>query len=466
MHLLYTSTVMQRAFIRFLRKNAGYLLLILFLVVISFGTQSLFAAQPEIVHSHDIELFVLGMVIFIGFFINRIAPQTKIPSFVWALFAGMALEPVLSNYLHDSSGLKVVMEIFAAFILFAGGLEIPFKNFQKWFFPIASLAFMGVFLSALLFALMCYAIASMLGIESEYLLYTVVILGAILSSTDPTAIIPTLATMKFRKPFLKEVAISESALTDITGSILTRFLLLAIIVAPKSQEPSIWGSFMPLLQKSSYEALALQVVSGVLIGYLGFAIVRRFYAPQKGGQAASTDDPALMFAVPLFTFTLGNILGGAGFLASFAAGLFADLGGSLKKAHFFYETFLGDLVKPFIFIVLGALVPIQVLLLYAPLGLLSAVVFILVIRPFVVFVSLAPWAIEGKFTIRDLLFLSFIRETGIIAAVLLIVAKTHDSLMPDFLVSVGMWIILMTLIIEPPLTPLVARGLNLTTDKR
>ena len=460
--MMYTVTMHRLT--GFLRKNIGYIMLIGFLTVLSLAAQTLFNSRPELATSHDVEVFVLGMVIFIGFFINRIAPHTQIPSFVWSLFAGIALEPVLSHYLHDASELKVVMEIFAAFILFAGGLEIPFHSFKKWFFPIASLSLMGVFLSAILFALSCYAIAGALGIEGDQLLYTVVILGAILSSTDPTAIIPTLATMKFRRPFLKEIAISESALTDITGSILTRFLLLTLIVAPAAKDGTVTvlNSFVPLLQKSSYEALALQIVSGVLVGYLGFAIIQKFYAARRSTHPERTDDPALLFAVPLFTFTLGNMLGMAGFLASFVAGLLADLGGSLKKANHFYETFLGDLIKPFIFIVLGALVPLKTLLLYAPLGVFVATVFILLIRPMVVFISLAPWAIQGKFRFGDLLFLSFIRETGIIAAVLLVLAKTYDFLMPDFLVSVGMWVILLTLIIEPPLTPYVARKLNLT----
>jgi cell volume regulation protein A len=125
---------------------------------------------------------------------------------------------------------------------------------------------------------------------------------------------------------------------------------------------------------------------------------------------------------------------------------------------------VSDLVKPFIFIVLGALVPLHTVLIYAPIGIVVSVLFIVCIRPFVVFISLLPWFIERKFNYQDLLFLSFIRETGIIAAVLLVVSATYSLVIPDFLIAVGMWVIFMTLVIEPPLTRQVAQKLGLLKE--
>jgi NhaP-type Na+/H+ or K+/H+ antiporter len=62
------------------------------------------------------------------------------------------------------------------------------------------------------------------------------------------------------------------------------------------------------------------------------------------------------------------------------------------------------------------------------------------------------------------LFLSFIRETGIIAAILLIIATTYDVIQSEFVIAIGMWIILLTLIIEPPLTPWVAKKIGVAED--
>ncbi len=52
------------------------------------------------------------------------------------------------------------------------------------------------------------------------------------------------------------------------------------------------------------------------------------------------------------------------------------------------------------------------------------------------------------------------RETGAIPAVLLVTAVAHMTTPVEGLVEVGMWVILLTLVIAPPLTPWVARKLG------
>ena len=89
-----------------------------------------------------------------------------------------------------------------------------------------------------------------------------------------------------------------------------------------------------------------------------------------------------------------------------------------------------------------------------------------VLRPIVVFVSLAPWWIQNVFKVKDLLFLSLIRETGIIAAILLVIAATFDIIQSEFVIAIGMWVILMTLVIEPPLTPWLAKKMGIAEEIR
>jgi hypothetical protein len=59
-----------------------------------------------------------------------------------------------------------------------------------------------------------------------------------------------------------------------------------------------------------------------------------------------------------------------------------------------------------------------------------------------------------------LLFISFVRETGAIPAVLLVTAVAGMHTPVPGLVEIGMWVILLTLILAPPLTPFVARRLG------
>jgi len=70
-------------------------------------------------------------------------------------------------------------------------------------------------------------------------------------------------------------------------------------------------------------------------------------------------------------------------------------------------------------------------------------------------------------TVQELLFISFVRETGAIPAVLLVTLQSQMSNSPalaEFLgqgmLEIGMWVILLSLIIEPMLTPFVAKKLG------
>ncbi len=437
-----------------------YLILTALLIIASIIGRIFLETNIEVAFESEFQVFVLGTILFVGFLINRIAPRTIIPSFVWVIFAGIALEPLVGIFTQDISILRIVMELFAAIILFSGGIEIPFKNFKEWFFPIATLSFLGVILTSLIFSSVMYWLALALNIYEPGLMPSIVILSIALSSTDPTAIIPILNVMNFKRKFIKEIAISESALTDISGSILTRFLLVAFLTTPILGN-NVFNYFAPLAGKTTYEAFSLQIVSGILVGYGGYRLMKSLYSIHTNAKHSKTD-PALFLSVPVFTFVVGNLLGGAGFLAAFVAGLMTDISGDIKEAFIFNENLLNHLIFPFIFIILGALVPLDILLAYAPIGILATVVFVLLIRPFVVFCSLFPWLINHRFQLEDLVFLAMIRETGIIAAVLLVIASSYNIIESDFVIAVGMWVILLTLIIEPPLTPILSKKIGVT----
>jgi cell volume regulation protein A len=128
----------------------------------------------------------------------------------------------------------------------------------------------------------------------------------------------------------------------------------------------------------------------------------------------------------------------------------------------FFHSFGDGFIKPIIFLLLGAVVPIPMLLTYAPLGIVSALAFMFVVRPLVVGFSLSPWSYkrDDLFSFRELTFISFIRETGAIPAVLILVAAVRGVPGTEFMYAIGMWVILLTLIIEPPLTGPLARRLG------
>jgi cell volume regulation protein A len=120
--------------------------------------------------------------------------------------------------------------------------------------------------------------------------------------------------------------------------------------------------------------------------------------------------------------------------------------------------------KPVIFLLLGALVNLNALAAYAPEGIAVALIFIFVLRPAMVFLMLGPYTLlhdaNRRLSVKELLFISFVRETGAIPAVLLVTAVARATAPVNGLVEIGMWVILLTLLLSPPFTPWVARKLG------
>ncbi len=420
---------------------------------------ALFLGSPEHVGFYAEGFYLsIALLFSVGYGLNWFAPRTVIPSFVWAIVFGMALQIPLAALTTNTDSLLVAVELLAAFVLFAGGIEMPVKNFKKYFAPIAVLALGGTILTVFLFAYALSGLTTLFGLEVPVM--ALLVLSAILASIDPTAVIPTLDRLHFRKPFLRDIAVSESAINDVVGTILTRFFLVAAI-GTSAAVASVHEGFFPILARDVLEGFALEALWGVLVGILGAWILRTW------GESVRTlhwSDPALFFAVPIFCFALGSLVGGSGFLAAFVAGLLFDSKVETREVRHFFHTLVDHLIKPIIFILLGALVPMVMLVDTVGIGFLAAIVFMFVIRPVVVFISLLPWMWRGDDLIswREALFLSFIRETGAIPAILILSAVAAGLVASEFVFAVGMWVILLTLIVEPPLTSLLAHRLGIS----
>lgn len=401
----------------------------------------------------------LALLFAVGYGLNLVAPKTSVPSFVWAIFFGMALQIPLLKLTADKDALLIVVELLAAFVLFAGGVEVPVKNFKKYFAPIAALSLVGTLLTVVLFAYALAGLTAAFSIEAP--IVALLVLASILASIDPTAIIPTLQQLHFKKPFLRDIAISESAVNDVVGTIFTRFFLVAAL-STAGGVYVISDGLRPLASRTVLDSFALEVVWGVLVGLIGAWILRTW-----GETVRKTHwtDPALFFAVPIFTFAMGSVVGGSGFLAAFVAGLLFEAKGETKEVRHFFEQFVDGFIKPVIFLLLGALVPLGALIATIPIGFAAAIVFMFGVRPLVVFVTLLPWMVNKRAMLnwREVMFLSFIRETGAIPAILILAAVAAGLVAAEFVFAVGMWVILLTLLIEPPLTPLVAKRLEVAS---
>jgi potassium/hydrogen antiporter len=416
------------------------------------GVKEVFSKFPEGMY------LSIALIFAIGFSTRRLARKIILPSFVLAILMGIALQPLFGAVTANFHILSIINEFLAALILFGSGVEMPWGSFKKYFWPVANLAVLGMLISVFLFALILELLARLFGISvpaSSFLL-----MGAILAAVEPSAIIPIFKNLKFKDPSIRDVAIAEGAVNDVTGTVITRFFLVAALAAT-SHTGSVINTFLPLLQRQHFNAFALEIIWGAIVGVIGAQVLKRWY----NEDATERDNPALFFAVPIFCFALGGIVGGSGYLAAFVAGLLYQTTAKTKRVAHFFDAFNSYLVVPVIFVLLGAVIPISALVETAGIGIVAAILFMFVIRPLVVFISLAPWLMGDKkqFTVQEYIFLSFIRETGGVSAVLLLIIASHGIQGIDYIFGIGFWVIFMTLVVEPPLTPWLTKKLHIAT---
>jgi cell volume regulation protein A len=409
-------------------------------------------------------LFVLcGIVIvlLLGFIIYELAKPTALPSFVLAIFFGIGSKDILSIITNNPVTLTTLIVIGAVLILFEGGLETPFRKFKTLIGPILALAIVGTIINAFLFAKILPVLGGAFGVHIP--IGAAILLGAAIASTDPAAIIPSLQTLIFKKTRVKHIAISESAINDVVGAVLVGIFLTLFL---ENGEPStVIESYKLLISAENFGRIIRTIIIGSGVGFLGFFILHIWNHWKARVQTEDGTDAALFIAIPIFCYMLASLFGGSGFLAVFLCGLLFHMRSHFRHVEHYFNQTIEGFMKPMIFMLLGAMVNVDGLIQYAGIGIAAGLIFMFVLRPLIVFAMLLPFAkTKQRFSMCEMIFLSFVRETGVIPAVLLITIQLSGIPGTEVIMPIGLWVILLTLIIEPPLTPLLACKLGIAKE--
>lgn len=406
---------------------------------------------------------VIGILLGFGFLAKKFGDGTVLPSFVVLLLLGFFLKSPLLLVVSQGGLLIFLVVFFANLILGLGGVEIDRKEFIKIWIPTVSMAVIGYLISTVLFGFFGNLILQLFGVETNpNYMY---LLGAILGSTDPAAIVPTLKNLVFKNKNLPNIAIAESAINDVIGSVVT-FALLANIT-------SDFGSPLRFFQTigggENLQTLGIEVVIGLVFGLIGAFLLRGYSKnlkkPNKEEQGYEVGFILFVFVACYFFATQFH---GAGFLASFIAGLIAEYsfhGEQYHKTAMQIESKIDWLAKPVIFMLLGPMVDLEKLWQYAPLGITCALAFILLCRVPSVVISIGISNLsKQKLTMKEMFFFFLVRETGVIPIVLLIAAA--QKVQVDWMMPVAVWIVLITLIVLPIMTPWWSKKLQLVETSK
>ena len=191
------------------------------------------------------------------------------------------------------------------------------------------------------------------------------------------------------------------------------------------------AAYRALATPENLQFLAEQTGYGVLFGLAGYVLLWILAQIKRRHPAPYGADQVYFLAAPVVAFTGAVALGGSGFLAAFVAGLLFHGQEHMKEIERFFYQVIDGVAKPVIFLLVGAMVDVHALIAYAPLGIAAALIFMFVLRPAMVFLMLGIYGLfpdsPRGLSVRELLFISFVRETGAIPAVLLVTAVGADD---------------------------------------
>jgi cell volume regulation protein A len=381
-------------------------------------------------------ILTLGLLLVAGLIARLLVELTRLPEIVFLLALGALLGPSALDVVDvglRSQGAQLIFTLGVSAILFYGGLSLSLDTLRGVWMTLGLLAIPGVLLTAVVVGAVASVVLDLPFKEG-------LLIGAVLAPTDPAILIPLFIGTRLRAKVAQTV-VAESALNDPTGAIVA----LAVAGALLSGESSISGPAVEFLAE-----LGMSTVVGVLAGVLLSAAI----SSRRAGILRDSVAIAVLAVVALSYVSLDSA-GGSGYLGAFAAGLIVGnmriLGLAMHDEHerdlAVISRALADVVTIFVFVLLGANLPFEAIG-DRLLPLLAVVaVLVLVARPLTVLVCTLPDR-RAAWTRRELAFLCWTRETGVVPAALVGVLAGLGVPGTDVLAAVVAVAILTTLAVQ------------------
>ncbi|TDF98917.1 cation:proton antiporter [Paenibacillus piri] len=392
-------------------------------------------------------IFILGM----GMLFGRLAGWLKLPDVALFLVAGMIIGQGLHLVTETSSSFtnQFILTLGSALILFDGGRNIRLSGLKKVWLTVTLLSVPGVLITC---AVVAFAAHWLLGLPMMY----AVLLGAIISSTDPATLIPVFKQIKIRTK-VRETVESESAFNDATGSILT-FSVLAVIMG--GQAVTLSSGIMDFV-KTAFGGILVGAVVGLALAFISGHL--------KLGWLRDYATIALVVTA-VGAYWVGDSVGVSGFMATFTAGLIwgnMDLFKlHLEDKHHEISHFTENItviMRMLIFILLGSQVNFRVILANFWPSLAVILIFMLIARPLTVLASTLPDR-KADWKRNEIAFMFWVRETGVIPAALSGMVAGLGVKYADVIASVTFLAVLLTILLQAGTTAYVARRLGIEAD--
>lgn len=259
--------------------------------------------------------FLSAISILIGFITRKISDKIQytiaitatsiVVSVAFLIFGNLNwfnLDTFSTNIMEQLDFKSFLLNGILGFLLFAGalGIKLPVLKNQKW--EITTFALFSTLASTFLIGFILYGISSLIGLQID-LIYCI-LFGALISPTDPIAVLAIIKNLKAPKRLSMQVE-GESLFNDGVGLVIFTTIFA---VAFGGHEPTTTGITSLFLQEA---------VGGIAFGFV-IGLIAHFLI-------SSTDDGSLeillTLTIPTAGFMLANMLHVSGALAMVVAGI-------------------------------------------------------------------------------------------------------------------------------------------------
>ena len=260
-------------------------------------------------------LAVFGGLLLAAGFLDEIAQRVRLPGIVMVLLLGLLTDnrleavpgqppPLLSLAQADE-----IAQVSLVLVLFFGGLTTNWREMRPVLVPAGRLATLGAGLTALLLMGVVQLLGSLPGTTFDPNLPLALFVGAMVCSTDATAVLALLRPLADRLPArLINLIECESAFNDPVAVVLCG---LALAMASGAADTTA---------ASLVTEVVRQFLLGSLLGFLGGTLASRTLV-RRTPRATSSQLAVLSLAVLMLLVGATQLLGGSGILAAYVSGL-------------------------------------------------------------------------------------------------------------------------------------------------
>lgn len=413
-------------------------------------------------------LLLLGVVVALCIFINRVTDKLKIPSLLLFIGLGMVfgvlLRPQIGNFTDYNFG-NIVCSVCLVFVIFYGGFGTNFKEAKPVAPQALLLSFAGTALTAGIVGVFVYYVFRLLPFFGGGIGWAEsMLIGSVICSTDAASVFNILRSRRLNLKYgTSSMLEMESGSNDPMSYMLT-VVFTAVIAAQYGISGSASmsaGEIAGML----FSQVGFGAIFGVGFGFAGIFLLRRFSG--DGGQRGAI----FIFALALITYALPTLLGeitgvswlaGNGYLGVYICGIM--LGNARipqkKDCVRFFDALTG-VGQMIIFFLLGFLATPEWLI--RPEVLIPALLVFLfmtvIARPVTVGGLLAPF--RAKWNQIGVVSWAGLRGVASIVFAIYAISALGETALPYDLFSIVFVIVIISILVQGTLLPLMSRKMRM-----